>query len=79
MEDKRINKDEFNKILNQTLPYNAKDREFLKKAFEKDLSGGLTESELKSKMGKIKYNTKDEVDSFEADKLKNKLLGGFGK
>lgn len=56
--------------MNKTLPYNAKDREFLKKTFEKDLSGGLTESKLKSKMGKIKYGTKDEVDSFGADKIK---------
>ena len=79
MVDKRMNKNEFNKILDQALPYGTKEKDFLKKEFEKDLSGGLTEAQLKSRLKKMKYDTKDAISSFEADRLKNKFSGKFGK
>jgi hypothetical protein len=79
MADKRIGKNEFNKILDQALPYGAKEKEFLKKSFEPDLSGGLTEAQLKSRLQKMKYDTKDPVSGFEADRLKSKFSGKFSK
>lgn len=75
MVDKRINKYEFDKALEKTMPFEPQKRKFVEEAFKKDLSDGkITEYELNERMKKIKYDSKDPVDQWEADKIKNNLM-----
>jgi hypothetical protein len=78
MSDKRIYRDEFNNIIKELFPFSDKEREYLKGIFDKDLVDGLTEWELKDKVMKMQINQTDEVDTYEAQKIKNKLLGRLG-
>jgi hypothetical protein len=78
MNDKRIYRDEFNNIIKELFPFSDKERDYLKAIFDKDLVDGLTEWELKDKVIKMQTNQTDEVDTYEAQKIKNKLLGKLG-
>jgi len=78
MSDKRIYRDEFNNIIKELFPFSDKERNYLKTIFDKDLVDGLTEWELKDKVMKMEVNQTDEVNTYEAEKIKNKLLGRLG-
>lgn len=75
----RIHKDQFIKILKKVFPTNAEHRQHLLKVFENDLIDGLTEFEIKSKLNHIKYDTKDQIDMWKAEKAKKMLLEALGK
>jgi len=79
MADKRIYRDEFNNILNELFPFNGKEREYAKRIFDKDLIDGLTEWELRDKVMKMQVNQTDEIDTYEAQKIRDKLLARLGK
>lgn len=74
MEKKRIYKYEFNEILKKISDISVEERGFLNKVFANDLIDGLTEFELKEKIARLKVDTKDQIDRWEAEKIKNKLL-----
>jgi len=78
MNDKRIYRDEFNSIIKELFPFGDKERNYLKTVFDKDLVDGLTEWELKDKVMKMEANQTDEVNTYEAEKIKNKLMGRLG-
>jgi len=71
---KIIYKHEFNEILRCIPEISQEEREFLNKAFANDLVDGLTEGELKQRINSLKFDTSDIIDSFEAEKVKSKLL-----
>lgn len=76
---KRINSQEFAMILYNIPDFSEKDKAYLKKAFEFYLEDGLTEWELRDKIGKLSFNENDGIDKFELEKLKNKVLAALGK
>ena len=78
MSDRRIYRDEFNNIIKELFPFSDKERNYLKAVFDKDLIDGLTEWELKDKVMKMEENQTDEVNTYEAGKIKNKLLERLG-
>jgi len=77
--EKRINKYEFNEILKYIPEISHEERDYLNKVFANDLVDGLTEFELRQKIQHLKFDTKDPIDSFEAEKIKNKILERMGK
>ncbi len=76
---KRINKYEFNKILNSITDISNEEQAYLNQVFDKDLSSGLTEFELKEKINKLQSNKGDILDQWELEKVKKKILEQFGK
>lgn len=77
--NKRIYRDEFNKTLGNMPDISRKERDYLNKAFNKELVDGLTPWELKQKIGQLHFNKKDELDRWELESVKKRLLGGSGK
>jgi len=51
-----------------------KEREYLNQIFANDLIDGLTEFELTQKIRHLKFNTKDPINQWDAEKVKSKLL-----
>jgi len=78
-EKKRIYRYEFNKILKTIPEISREEREYLNRVFSNELVDGLTEFELRQKIQKLKANTTDSIDGFEAEKVKRKLLEALGK
>ena len=76
---KRIDKHEFNKILHKISDISDKERSYLHQVFGNDLSGGLTEFELKEKINKLQSNEGDMLDRWELEKVKRNILEKFGK
>ena len=72
--EKRIYKQEFNKILKYTPGISPKEREYLNKVFASDLVDGLTEWELKQRINHLKFDTKDPINQWDAEKVKSQLL-----
>lgn len=51
-----------------------KEREYLNEVFANDLVDGLTEYELTQRIMHLKYDTKDPINQWDAEKVKLKLL-----
>lgn len=79
MTEKKIFKNEFNELLKSIPDISLEEREYLNQVFANDLIDGLTEYELMHKIEHLKFDSKDQIDQWEADKIKQKLLGAFGK
>lgn len=76
---KRIDRREFDKDLKKLREISPKERDYLKKTFNKDLFMGLTEFEFKERMKKLNKDKKDQIDRWELEKVKNKISEKFGK
>ena len=76
---KRINKYELNENLKKIPDISPKEREYLNKSFSKDLPDGLTEFELRERVKKLSNDKKDDIDQWELEKVKKKILENFGK
>ena len=75
----RLSGGEFNAILKQVFPYNEKDREYVKQKFQQVVLDGITEFDLRQELGKMRFDTKDVIDNFEADKIQKQFLDKLGK
>jgi len=76
---KRIYKYDFNQLLMYIPEISPKEREYLVQFFANDLVDGLTEFELRKKIEKLKFDQKDQIDTWEAEKVKQKVLDALGK
>lgn len=76
---KRIDKYQLNENLKKIPDISPKERELLNKSFSKDLSGGLTEYKLRERVKKLANDKKDDIDQWELEKVKKKILENFGK
>ena len=56
-----------------------KEREYLNEVFSGDLVDGLTEWELKQRIGHLKFDTKDPINQLDAEKVKKVLIEKMGK
>ena len=76
---KKIYRKDFNKALRSISSISSEERKYLNEVFKSDLSDGLSEYELKSRISKLRYNTNDILDSYEVEQVKRKLLGELRK
>jgi len=74
MSDKRIYKDEFNKILSSISDISDEEKHHLLDVFAPYLVNGLTAWELKEKIASLKFDKKDNLEEHELEKVKNKIL-----
>ena len=73
----RIYRYEFNEILKKTPDISTEERAYLNQVFQKDLIDGLTEFELKQKINSLSYNQEDQLDRWELESVKKKILDGL--
>lgn len=76
---KKIYRREFNRALGKASNLSKEERKYLNEVFKSDLSDGLSEYELKSRISKLRYNTTDTLDSYEIEQVRKKLLGELQK
>ncbi len=76
---KRIYKFEFNEILRKIAEISQAERKYLNQFFANDLVDGLTEWEIRQKVQHLKFDEKDSVNRWDAEKVKTKLLKHIGK
>ncbi len=71
---KKIYRDEFKKILRSVPELSESERAYTESVFQSALKDGLTKSELKKEISRLKRVLGDPLDSSELEKLKKKLL-----
>ena len=74
---KKIYRDDFDKALRQIPELSDKERAYVKDVFQSALKGGLSKFELKKEIGRLRYKPNDPLDSFEVEKIKQKLMAYF--
>lgn len=74
---KKIYRDKFRKALRKISELSDKEREYVEKAFKKELGGGLSKFEIKERCRKLKHKAGDLLESLEVRKIKEKLLKYF--
>ncbi len=77
--DKRIYRYDFNETLKKTPDISPKEREYLNRVFSRDLIDGLTPWELKQKINQLGFNKGDELDQWELENVKKKILEKIGE
>lgn len=74
---KKIYRREFEKTLRRIPELSDKERAYVKDVFQNSLEGGLSKFELKKEIGRLRYKPNDPLDSFEVEKIKQKLMEYF--
>jgi len=77
-EKRRIFKEEFIRILHTLPDISSEERAYLVTFFGQELISGLTEWTLNQKIATLKFNTKDMIDSAEAEHVKQAVLRAMG-
>ncbi len=76
-DNKKINRQDFEKILRSIPELSDTERAYISGVFQDSLKDSLTEFELKREIEKLRHNPNDQLDSFEVEKLKKKLMSYF--
>ncbi len=76
-DNKKINRQDFEKILRSIPELSDTERAYISGVFQDSLKDSLTEFELKREIEKLRHNLNDQLDSFEVEKLKKKLMSYF--
>ncbi|MBL7155247.1 MAG: hypothetical protein ISS88_01955 [Candidatus Portnoybacteria bacterium] len=74
---KKIYRREFDKALRKIPELSDKERAYVSDVFQDSLRNGLSKFELKKEIGRLRYKPDDPLDSFEVEKIKNKLMEYF--
>lgn len=72
-----IYKEKLEKLLKEIPELSPQEREYVKALFGKVSFEGITKFEAEKIIREMKLNFKDNLDSFEAEKVKNKILSVF--
>jgi hypothetical protein len=78
-EKKRIYRAEFEELLRFVPDISPEEKKYLNQVFARDLIDGLTEFEIRRKIEGLKFDYKDQIDQWEAERVKQKLLSVLGK
>jgi len=70
---KKINRDEFKKVLHSIPELSDIERSYTEGIFQDSLKDGISKEELKKEIYRLKRNSNDPLDSNEVEKLKKKL------
>ena len=76
---KKISRDEFKKTIKSIPQLSDKERAYVEGIFQDSLKSGLSESEIKKEVGRLKYNPHDPISQHEVSKIKGKLEEHFKK
>jgi len=71
---KKIYRDDFERLLCKIPELSDTERSYIEGVFQDSLKDGLTEYELKKEIEQLRRNPNDEIDSYEIEKIKNKLM-----
>ena len=71
---RKVNKKEFQGRLNEIPELTEREKEYLKAFFENELENGLTLSEIKEGIYRLKHNDKDGITEHEVEELRKKLI-----
>ena len=74
---KKISRLDFEKALRNIPELSDRERAYVSGVFQDALKGGLSKFELKKEIGRLKYKPNDPLDSFEVEKIKQKLIEYF--
>ena len=74
---KKIYRNDFKKTLRKIPQLSPDERHYVEGVFNDSLRDGLSEYEIKKEISRLKRVSGDPMDSFEIEKLKNKLLEHF--
>lgn len=72
-----IYKEKLEKLLKEIPELSSQEREYVKAFFGKVASQGITKFEAEKIIREMKLNFKDNLDSSETEKIKNKILSVF--
>lgn len=72
--NKKIYRKDFEQLVRNIPELSDIERSYIEGVFQDSLKDGLTKYELKEEIRKLKNNPNDEIDSFEIEKIKNKLI-----
>lgn len=76
---KKIYRQHFNQALKGISDLSEEERSYLSEVFAKDLADGLTVYELKRTIEKLQHNPNDNLDPYEVEHVKRKLLEKLGE
>ena len=72
---KKIYRKDFDKLIRSISELSKTERSYIEGIFQDSLRDGLTKGELKREISRLKNNSSDDIDSYEIEKIKNKLIG----
>lgn len=74
---KSLGRERLNNLLNQISSLSPEEKEYVKNIFAKYQTNGISRSEAERAIRQLKMNYSDSIDSFEMQKIKEKILGFF--
>jgi len=74
---KKIYRDDFEKALRQIPELSDKERAYVEDVFQNALKDGLSKFELEKEIRRLKHKPDDPLDTFEVEKIRNKLAEYF--
>jgi len=72
-----LSREKLKNLLKEIPQLSPQEREYVKALFEKFITGGITKSEAEQVIRKMKLNFADELDYFEVEKIKEKIMSFF--
>ncbi len=70
---KKINRDEFKKTLRSIPDLSDMERSYVEGVFQDALKNGISKEELQREIRDLKRNSNDPLDSYEVEKIREKL------
>jgi len=71
---KKINREEFRKVLRSIPDLSDMERSYVEGIFQDSLKeNGISKEELQNEIRDLKHNSNDPLDSYEVEKIKRKL------
>ena len=74
---KKLTLKKLDKELREIAALSPEEREYVKAALSRYLSGGISKMEAEHAVRQLKLNFKDNLDAIEAEKVRQKILGYF--
>lgn len=71
---KRISKFKLDKLLREIRILEQREREYVKGLFSQYASGGISKLEVQEAIRRMKFDKSDNIDTHEAEAIKQKLL-----
>lgn len=74
---KKISRLDFENALRNIPELSDRERAYVSGVFQDSLKGGLSKFELKKEISRLRHKPDDPLDSFEVEKIKQKLMTYF--
>ncbi|MBI5732404.1 hypothetical protein HY967_00385 [Candidatus Jorgensenbacteria bacterium] len=74
---KSLSKEKLNTLLHQITALSPQEREYVKAAFSRFITGGISKAEAERTVRQLKLNFADNLDAGEVERIKLKILSFF--